>query len=215
LSSRNKSQKSADAGVNMVPFKTGLFDGTVDERGRQVLANMMMARLFQFGEFFQWSKSTERGSSLMVKYKRWEGDQALMHNEAKVTEAVFRVNLFTSLVTTLQEESGILNPGSVMPIGRRKLNISKSFIKMVTGGLRKYVPAFQDTRGPHPCTFYQSARCYMGANRNDSESSMRREIEKKPRKNEEKIQGILESPGNGHVLNTRTRNLQVRSVAPG
>jgi hypothetical protein len=53
LSSRNESQKSADAGVDMVPFQTGSFDGTCEGIGRQVLANMMMARLYQFGEFFQ------------------------------------------------------------------------------------------------------------------------------------------------------------------
>jgi hypothetical protein len=172
---RNKDRDVIEM-LSMMPFNAACFDGEGEEKGRAVLAYLAMLRLYQFGEFFEWTELPQRGRTLMVKYKKWEEHQSIVLDSVEdiaVRDITFKGTLPLEIVTDVNE----INPSGCGTSGKEPgISLSKSFIHILAGGIRKYSPELHSATRSQACRFLQKPRYCRGLKRTETSPKVSKKL---------------------------------------
>jgi hypothetical protein len=130
------------------PFHASLFDGEGEVNARYVLIYLAWIRLYQYGRFVVWSQPSAGEGSMMVRYVAWEIAHGAQPDTVEAIEVCFRGSLSVVTVLGCDESSGFSRDGRFL--------LGDNFLRRLAGGIRKFVPAFQNNAGLKPCMFYKS-----------------------------------------------------------
>jgi hypothetical protein len=154
----------------MWPFKTDMFDGCGETKGRTMIACLALVRLYQFGRYFEWTQYLMPKRSLFLKYQKWKRQQSVVLGGNFMDGAVLlRGNL--PFEDVISGDMSLATAGLDYSVKSRKaptFNLRTEFIKIVTAGVRNCLRTEVSMRSgtdkniQGACTFYNVPRKYEG-----------------------------------------------------